>query len=183
MGMSGISKSQVSRLCGEIDDKVQTFLNRLLEGACPYFWLDATYLKVREAGRLVSVAVIIAVGDMTMAGASCWRRHRPDESRDCLDRIPAQARKTRPARRQAWSRMPMKGRRRRSPRTPPGSAAVWISCATCSPMPDARGAASSPLSSPPPLRKKTPRPRERYGAKSPKLAALRVVYQLAKKSS
>ena len=62
MGMSGISKSQVSRLCGEIDDKVQTFLNRPLEGDWPYVWLDATYVKVREAGRIVSVAVIIAVG-------------------------------------------------------------------------------------------------------------------------
>jgi transposase-like protein len=62
MGMTGISKSQVSRLCGEIDDKVQTFLNRPLEGDWPYVWLDATYLKVRQAGRIVSVAVIIAVG-------------------------------------------------------------------------------------------------------------------------
>ena len=62
MGMSGISKSQVSRLCVEIDDKVQTFLNRPLEGDWPYLWLDATYAKVRQAGRIVSVAVIIAVG-------------------------------------------------------------------------------------------------------------------------
>src|SRR4051794_8085208 len=62
MGMSGISKSQVSRLCGEIDDKVQTFLNRPLEGDWPYVGLDATYVKVRQAGRIVSVAVIIAVG-------------------------------------------------------------------------------------------------------------------------
>jgi transposase-like protein len=62
MGMSGISKSQVSRLCGEIDDKVKAFLNRPLEGDWPYVWLDATYLKVRHDGRIVSVAVIIAVG-------------------------------------------------------------------------------------------------------------------------
>ena len=62
MGMSGISKSQVSRLCGEIDDKVQTSSNRPLEGDWPYVWLDATYVKVRQAGRIVSVAVIIAVG-------------------------------------------------------------------------------------------------------------------------
>ena len=61
MGMSGISKSQVSRLCGEIDDKVQTFLERPLEGDWPYLWLDATYVKVREAGRIVSVAVTVAV--------------------------------------------------------------------------------------------------------------------------
>jgi putative transposase len=62
MGMSGISKSQVSRLCGEIDDKVQTFLNRPLEGDWPYVWLDATYVKVRQGGRIVSVAVTIAIG-------------------------------------------------------------------------------------------------------------------------
>jgi transposase-like protein len=62
MGMTGISKSQVSRLCAEIDDKVATFLNRPLEGDWPYVWLDATYLKQRQDGRIVSVAVIVAVG-------------------------------------------------------------------------------------------------------------------------
>ena len=61
MGMSGISKSQVSRLCGEIDDKIQSFLDRPLEGDWPYLWLDATYLKARQAGRIVSVAVTVAV--------------------------------------------------------------------------------------------------------------------------
>jgi transposase-like protein len=62
MGMSGISKSQVSRLCAEIDDKVKAFLNRPIEGDWPYLWIDATYVKVRQNGRIVSVAVIIAVG-------------------------------------------------------------------------------------------------------------------------
>jgi transposase-like protein len=62
MGMSGISKSQASRLCEEIDEKVKAFLNRPLEGDWPYLWIDATYLKVRQSGRIVSVAVIIAVG-------------------------------------------------------------------------------------------------------------------------
>ena len=61
MGMSGISKSQVSRLCGEIDDKIDGFLERPLEGDWPYLWLDATYVKVRQAGRIVSVAVTLAV--------------------------------------------------------------------------------------------------------------------------
>ena len=61
MGMSGISKSQVSRLCTEIDERVGAFLNRPIEGDWPYLWIDATYVKVREAGRIVSVAVIIAV--------------------------------------------------------------------------------------------------------------------------
>ena len=62
MGMSGVSKSQVSRLCEEIDGKVKAFLDRPIEGDWPYLWIDATYLKVRRGGRIVSVAVIIAVG-------------------------------------------------------------------------------------------------------------------------
>jgi putative transposase len=62
MGMTGISKSQVSRLCEEIDEKVKAFLSRPLEGDWPYLWIDATYVKVRQSGRIVSVAVIIAVG-------------------------------------------------------------------------------------------------------------------------
>src|SRR6202158_2001357 len=61
MGMTGISKSQVSRLCGEIDERVHAFLDRPLEGEWPYLWLDATCVKVREQGRIVSVAVIVAV--------------------------------------------------------------------------------------------------------------------------
>jgi putative transposase len=61
MGMHGISKSQVSRLCAEIDERVHAFLARPIEGDWPYLWIDATYVKVREAGRIVSVAVIIAV--------------------------------------------------------------------------------------------------------------------------
>lgn len=62
MGMSGISKSQVSRLCEEIDERVKAFLDRPIEGEWPYLWIDATYVKVRQNGRIVSVAVIVAVG-------------------------------------------------------------------------------------------------------------------------
>jgi transposase-like protein len=62
MGLDGISKSQVSRLCAEIDGRVKDFLARPIEGDWPYLWLDATYVKVREAGRIVPVAVTIAVG-------------------------------------------------------------------------------------------------------------------------
>jgi len=62
MGMTGISKSQVSRLCVEIDEKVKAFLSRPIEGDWPYLWIDATYVKVRQSGRIVSVAVIVAVG-------------------------------------------------------------------------------------------------------------------------
>ena len=61
MGASGVSKSQVSRLCAELDERVGAFLNRPIEGEWPYLWLDATYVKVRQAGRIVSVAATIAV--------------------------------------------------------------------------------------------------------------------------
>jgi transposase-like protein len=60
MGLSGISKSQVSKLCKDIDERVHAFLARPLAGEWPYLWLDATYLKQREGGRIVSVAAIIA---------------------------------------------------------------------------------------------------------------------------
>src|SRR4051794_9453909 len=62
LGMEGISKSQVSRLCAEIDERVHAFLARPIEGDWPYVWLDATYVKVRRNHQIVSVAVIVAVG-------------------------------------------------------------------------------------------------------------------------
>ena len=61
MGGTGVSKSQVSRLCAEIDERVNAFLSRPIEGSWPYLWLDATYVKARKGGRIVSVAAIIAV--------------------------------------------------------------------------------------------------------------------------
>ena len=79
-GMEGVSKSQVSRLCGEIDERVNAFLTRPIEGDWPYVWrrgarfqlceaqmetprrFDATYIKVRRDHRIVSAAVIVAVG-------------------------------------------------------------------------------------------------------------------------
>ena len=67
MGMFGISKGQVSRLCEEIDGRVKAFLDRPLEGDWPSLWIDATYLKVRRGGRIVPVAVILAIGVNTDA--------------------------------------------------------------------------------------------------------------------
>ena len=89
MGMSGVSKSQVSRLCGEIDDKVNGFLDRSLEGDWPYLWLDATYVKVRETGRIVSVAVTWLWPSTTRAAARSWAwrsarlRPRPSGPSSC----------------------------------------------------------------------------------------------------
>ncbi|WP_206920176.1 IS256 family transposase, partial [Alicyclobacillus suci] len=62
MGIQGISKSEVSRICKELDDVVQDFKNRPLEGTYPYLWLDATFPKVREGGRVQSMAFVIAIG-------------------------------------------------------------------------------------------------------------------------
>jgi putative transposase len=61
LGMTGISKSQVSRLCEALDEQVRTFRERRLEGPYPYLWLDATYLKVRSDGRVRSMALVIAI--------------------------------------------------------------------------------------------------------------------------
>ena len=62
MGRTGISKSQVSRLCSELDEQVQTFLERPLGGDWAYVWFDATYVKSRTDGRVVSRAIVVAVG-------------------------------------------------------------------------------------------------------------------------
>lgn len=62
LGITGISKSQVSELCGALDERVNDFLERPLSGEYRYLWLDATYLKVRQGGRVVSIAAIIATG-------------------------------------------------------------------------------------------------------------------------
>lgn len=60
MGLAGISKSEVSRICKALDEQVEAFRNRPLTQRYPYLWLDATYLKVREGGRVVSNAVVVA---------------------------------------------------------------------------------------------------------------------------
>ncbi len=96
MGMGGISKSSVSKLCRDIDERVGAFLGRTLEGEWPYLWLDATYLKVREGGRIVSVAAIVAVAvnDLWPArdrGAA----HRPLGGRDVLVGLPQEPRQAR----------------------------------------------------------------------------------------
>jgi transposase-like protein len=68
LGMGGISKSRVSELCEELDEEVERFRNRPLEGSYPYIWVDATYVKARQDGRVVSAAVVIAVGVKAQTG-------------------------------------------------------------------------------------------------------------------
>ena len=90
MGISGISESQVSRLCAEIDERVQASLDRPVEGDLPYLWIDSTYVEVRQAGRLVSVAVIVAVGvnsdGRRKALTAIWQRCRVHFMRNALAR-------------------------------------------------------------------------------------------------
>src|SRR5437764_6344207 len=75
LGIDGISRSEVSRICKSLDEQVRAFLHRPIESECPYLWLDATFHKVREAGRVVSVATVVAVGvneqgERTILGAA-----------------------------------------------------------------------------------------------------------------
>lgn len=62
LGIASISKSEVSRICAALDVEVEAFRSRPLVEAYPYLWLDATYVKVREAGRVVSMAALVATG-------------------------------------------------------------------------------------------------------------------------
>jgi transposase-like protein len=62
LGIDGISRSEVSRICKVLDEEVRTFLARPIEDEHPYLWLDATFHKVRQAGRVTSVATVVAIG-------------------------------------------------------------------------------------------------------------------------
>ena len=62
MGLNGISKSQVSEMAKSLDEGVEVFRNRPLEGSYPFLWLDAMAIKCREGGRCVNVAAVIAIG-------------------------------------------------------------------------------------------------------------------------
>jgi transposase-like protein len=62
LGMGGISKSRVCELCEELDEEVERFKGRPPRGSYPYIWVDATYLKARQDGRVASTAVVITVG-------------------------------------------------------------------------------------------------------------------------
>ena len=91
-GLSGVSKSEVSRICAGLDEEVGAFASRPLdEAAFPYLFVDATYCKVRIGGRVVSQAVVVATGvsrGRAAGGARpCRRRQR---NRGVLDRVPAQ---------------------------------------------------------------------------------------------
>jgi putative transposase len=170
MGMSGISKSQVSRLCAEIDEKVKAFLARPIEGDWPYLWIDATYVKVRQNGRIVSVAVIVAVGVNN------------DGRREVLgmDVGPSETETFWTAFLRKLARRGLRGVKLVISDAHEGIKATvakvlnasWQRCASTScampwHMPAATVGASSPPSSLPPLRRTTPNPPKPSGAASP----------------
>jgi hypothetical protein len=150
MGATGVSKSQVSLLCVELDAEVQAFLTRQLEGLWPYLWLDATYLKWRMAGRITSLPTIAAVAvhidgwrpprsadrvssrdriEGLLAFAGDERRHRSLRGGGVLDRVPALARRPRSVRRPAGGHRRSQGSQgapRGALSTPASSAAACI---------------------------------------------------------
>src|ERR1700758_1204010 len=147
MGMSGISKSQVSRLCAEIDDKVKAFLARPIEGDWPYLWIDATYVKVRQSGRIVSVAVgVNSDGRREVLGLDIGPSEAETFSTAFLRKLARRGLRgvklvvsdAHEGVKAAVSKVLM----------PPGSVAASTSCATRWRMPARVGCSSSPPSSP-----------------------------------
>lgn len=68
LGIDGISRSEVSRICRVLDEGVKTFLARPIEGEHPYVWLDATFHKIREGGRVIQVASVAALASRASLG-------------------------------------------------------------------------------------------------------------------
>ena len=176
MGLSGISKSQVSKLCKDIDERVNAFLDRPIEGEWPYLWLDATYLKVRDGGRIVSVAAIIAVAVTTEGRREIERllaEARPKPNRS--GRLSSRAWSSAVSRASSWSSPTLT--RVCVTRSPvcsvrPGKDAEFIGCAT--PWRTCLRASTpwSPPQSARPSCKPMPRPRVRPGGMSPISCAL-----------
>src|SRR5437763_9056793 len=95
LGIDGISRSEVSRICKVLDSEVRGSLSRPIEPECPYVWLDATFHKVREAGRVISVATVVAIGVTRTDGAGCG--HWSFGGLPVLGELSAPARQARPS--------------------------------------------------------------------------------------
>jgi putative transposase len=177
--MSGISKNQVSRLCAEIDDKVKAFLARPIEGDCPYLWIDATYVKVRQNGRIVSVAVgvnsdgrreVLGMDIGPSEAETFWTAFLRKLARRGLRGVKLVVSDAHEGVKAAVSKVLM----------PPGSVAASTSCATRWRMPARVGCSSSPPSSPlrlPRTMSRQQRPQwrrvaDQHRPKLPKLATL-----------
>lgn len=75
LGMTGISKSEVRRLCAEVDEEVQAFQSRPFESDWPYLWIDAPYVKTREAGRMLAAPEILTAESTKSHLGPMWRRY------------------------------------------------------------------------------------------------------------
>jgi putative transposase len=136
LGIDGISRSEVSRICKVLDEEVRGFLGRSIEDPCPYLWLDATFHKVREAGRVVSVATVVAIGvtekgERTVLGAATGGSEDHQFWTSFLRQLVKRGLK---GVRLVIS-MPTRGSSRRSPRSctrPVGNGAASTSCETFS---------------------------------------------------
>jgi putative transposase len=99
---TGISKSEVARICAGLDEQVAAYDNHPLEHcAFPYMFLDATYCKARLNGRVVSQAVVIATCVSADGRREVLGSRVGDSETRVLDRVPPRSRRTRPGRRAA----------------------------------------------------------------------------------
>jgi hypothetical protein len=149
MGMTGISKSRVGRLCGEIDDKMKAFLACPIEGDWPYLWIDATYVKVRQGGASCPIVAVGVNSDGQREVLGMDIGHC--EAAEVLDGVPAQARPLQPPRRQAGGvRRPRghQGHRDQGAQRHLAALPRAPSCATRWHMPVRAAGASSPPSLP-----------------------------------
>ena len=137
MGAKGVSRSEVSRMAASLDEQVAAFRTRpLSDMTWPYIWLDALYLKVREGGRVVSKAFLVAygvnnIGERQVVGCSLAAGEMETAWRGFLEGlVPAASRES-----SSSSRTPTRAYGQESEASstaPPGSGAPCTSCATCS---------------------------------------------------
>ena len=98
LGIQGMTKDRVSAMCRALDEQVEAFRQRPLEGAYPYLWLDAKQVKVRDRGRVVSKALVIAYAVHETGVREVIGLGRRGRVRRVLDRVPALLEEARPLR-------------------------------------------------------------------------------------
>ena len=98
LGIDGMTKDRVSALCRALDEQVELFRQRPLEGAYPYLWLDAKQVKVRDCGRVVSKAVVVGYAVHESGVREVIGLIQGGRVRRVLGRVPASAQASRPGR-------------------------------------------------------------------------------------
>ena len=134
LGLDGVSKSEVSRICSELDPLVEAFRTRPLEAEHPYVWLDATYHKVRIDGRVVSQATVVAIAapfvDLAaaaQAGAAAQHATPPLAAVAGVDRVVMRHGRTYLQGWAGYGARPQRGRRQpaAAEQPPPPLGAAW----------------------------------------------------------